>query len=127
MLLTLQSGAQVRVPLADVATVDSVAAQDCPERHKPTVPADLGMAESVLRSTCQGRWAVNDPGYVDCVVRQREAVNALRARTMSTQARGAIRRTCAERWPNDFEARNGCEEARLGRLPRLDDTQRRVP
>ena len=122
--LTLASGTKITIPATDVDGGRTRAVSGL-GNTPPTTPsmADLLLspigAEDTIRRKCLEEWR-NDPGLrATCESRQREALAALKSRTMSfNEQRRAIRSKCSADSPGDFRLMNSCEEQQLKALAR---------
>lgn len=98
----------VLVPAGDVirlAPPKSTAAQSVPG-------FDVG-------SKCAKDWPDDFAVRAYCEKRQREALDTLSARSMTTPDERTIRSKCAADWPDDYAVRNYCEERQLEALRQL--------
>jgi hypothetical protein len=92
----------------------------------PPVPSMIDLllapigAEDMLRRKCLEDGRDDARQRATCESRQREALAALKNRTMSfNNDRRAIRDKCALESPGDFRLMNTCEEQQLKALPPL--------
>lgn len=141
--VTLVSGATVALPEADLLPIRSVASLSVGAETRvvfgsgPSVPVpdgDLvrGTASTVLSvesaqvgmtfdiaSKCARDWPTDFAVRVFCERQQREALEKLEVRPMTTPDQGTIRSKCATDWPEDYAVRNFCEEQQLNALQQL--------
>jgi hypothetical protein len=124
--LTLASGTRITVPATDLdvartRTVSGLATTS----GGPPPPSMIDLllspigAEDTLRRKCLDEWRNDQRQRATCEGRQREALAALKNRTMSfNNERSAIRSKCSLESPDDFRLMNNCEEQQLKALVR---------
>jgi hypothetical protein len=123
VLVTLVSGAQIRIPVGDIdellsKAVESAMASQAADRQARTtleLPSQT-IASAAARSKCAKEWPDDFSMRAYCENQQREALAKLRDRVMNTGDMRTIRNKCATDWPDDFNMRNYCEEQQLKAL-----------
>ena len=80
----------------------------------------LAAVQPAIRAKCAKEWPEDFSVRAYCEKTQTEALNKLRARSMTASAdHQTIRRKCAREWPDDYTVRNYCEETELKALAAL--------
>jgi hypothetical protein len=118
--LTLSSGTRITIPATDIDVPQTRTASGLATTPPPLVPSMIDLllspigAEDTLRRKCLDDWRDDARQRATCESRQREALAALKNRTMSfSNDRRAIRSKCALESPGDFRLMNNCEEQQL--------------
>ena len=128
MVLTVNSGAQVSVPLSDIDTAASATvvgkSQTAGAGPSARSSSAVRASDSMIRAKCEKDWPTDVQLRALCEKTQRESVVKLSGRTMTSAEQIAIRDKCSEEWPNDFEMRNVCEEKQLEALKQLGSKPR---
>lgn len=141
--VTLASGAAISMPEKDLFQITSVAsfAVDgkialvfssgetvwVPEaaivRGPISTSASVNAAQTGapfnVAAKCAEDWSTDFAMRVFCEKQQREALEKLNARSMTTPDQRTIRTKCTTDWPEDYSMRNFCEERQLQALEQL--------
>jgi hypothetical protein len=86
---------------------------------KPAVFAastDPPLDTSIIRPKCTKEWPDDFAMRAYCEQQQKNSLDALGRRSMTTVDKRTIRTKCAKEWPDDFTMRNYCEEQQLKAL-----------
>jgi hypothetical protein len=124
--LTLQSGRQITVSLADVdeqmtQTVNSTATSAPAQTATASATAlpPIASAAGVIRAKCTKDWPDDFQMRAFCEKQQTAALTTLHQRTMTSPDQLTIRNTCARDWHDDFQIRSVCEEKQLEALKKI--------
>jgi len=128
--LTLASGDRVTVSVLDIDIERMKSLTGMPGNTSSSTPPmqelllSPSMAETTLRAKCEEEWNTDFRMRSYCESQQKDALAALRQRTISTSDTAAIRRQCSSEWPRDFRMMNYCEEQQLQALGSLGGSSR---
>lgn len=122
-LVTLESGATIAIPASDIddnltAAVRQATARE-PKPAAPSFTSEPPLDTSIIRPKCAKEWPDDFSVRAYCEKTQNEAVQTLRARSMTTPDQRIIRTKCAKEWPDDFSVRTYCEKTQLEALQRI--------
>lgn len=123
--ITLASGQKITLSVADVDTEKTYAANGI----KPPTGPRLTLSEKIaavasktptnIRQRCEEKWKDDFQMRVYCEEQQREAMDEINRRVMTSPQQQNIRIGCENKWGGDFQMRNYCEEQQLEALTKL--------
>lgn len=74
---------------------------------------------TTLQRKCEVQWKDDYRMRAYCETQQKNALAALKKRSMVSPEQRGIRTKCTEKWPGDFRMMNYCEEQQLKALASL--------